>query len=338
MTHLSQSTAATGRRIIALEEHMLPSDIAASAGIDPAILLGKADDLDELGAARLARMQQAGVDIQVLSAVNHWAQQLAPSESVEISRQLNDRLAQAVSADPEHFRAFAGLPMIDPVAAAAELKRCVEEQGFVGALINGHTNGRFLDDPDFAPVLAAAEQLQVPIYLHPSPPPPAVRDAYFSGLPPALSAILSTAGWGWHAECGMHVLRMAVGGTLDRHPSLQLIVGHMGENLPFSLARANERLTPFAPSLEASVADTVLRQTHITICGYTTDPPLVCAMEVFGPDRIMFSVDYPFSDSAETTAFLRAAPLSQTDRDKIAHVNAERLLKISEATLPNQES
>ena len=316
------------RRVIAIEEHMLPKDIAAAAGIDPAMLLGKADMLHEVGERRLAEMDRAGIDIQVLSAVNHWAQELEPSASIAASRELNDRLGQAVSAHPKRFRAFAALPMTDPEAAADELARAVEDLGFVGAMINSLTNGVFLDDPIFAPVLAAAERLDVPIYLHPAVPPPQVRHAYFERLSPVLGAILATAGWGWHAECGLHVLRLAVSGTLDRYPALKLIVGHMGENLPFSLARADERLTPVSGHLATSVAETVLRQVHITTCGYTTQPPLMCALDVFGADRIMFSVDYPFSDSNEATAFLRDAPLDNTDRKKIAHLNAQQLLKL----------
>jgi predicted TIM-barrel fold metal-dependent hydrolase len=329
MNSYASGTAENPRPVIALEEHMLPKDIASAAGIDPAILLGKDDMLHEVGERRLQEMDRAGIDIQVLSAVNHWAQQLQPAESIAVSRELNDRLGQAVSAHPHRFKAFACLPMTDPAAAADELVRAVEELGFVGALINGQTNGAFLDDPAFTPVLAAAERLEVPIYLHPAVPPPEVQRAYFEGLSPVQGAILATAGWGWHAECGLHVLRLAVSGTLDRFPALQLIVGHMGENLPFSLARADERLTPVSGQLAAGVAETVLNHVHITTCGYTTEPPLMCALEVFGADRMMFSVDYPFSDCYEATAFLRDAPLDEADKDKIAHLNAEQLLKLS---------
>ena len=329
MTSLADATpAAPRRRVIALEEHVLPTDIAAAAGIDPIVLLGRGDALDDVGEARLREMDRAGIDVQILSTVNHWAQQLEAAASVLATRQLNDRLAEIVEAHPDRFRAFAGLPMTDPAAAAEELSRAVQALGFVGAMINGHTNGAFLDDPAFRPVLAAAERLDVPIYLHPSPPPASVRKAYFSGLSPALGAILATAGWGWHVECGLHVLRLAVSGTLDRFPALQFIVGHMGEHLPFSLARADERLTPVATELARGVAETVLRQVHITTSGYTTDPPLLCAMEVFGAERVMFAVDYPFSDCSEATAFLEDAPLGADDKERIAHLNAERLLRL----------
>jgi hypothetical protein len=315
-------------RTIALEEHLLPKDVAAAIGLDPAALHGKADALDDLGEGRLREMDAAGIDVQVLSALAYAVQDLEPDQAVDVSRDLNDRMAAAVAAHPGRFRAFATLPMCDPKASAAELTRAVEELGFVGTMIHGQTRGVFLDDASAGPVLATAERLGIPVYLHPAPPPAAVRTAYFSGLEPAVAVTLATAGWGWHAECGLHVLRMVVGGVFERFPALQVIVGHMGENLPFSLARADERLTPLATGLSATVADTVLQHVHVTTCGYTTDPPLLCALMVFGADRMLFSVDYPFSVSSQATAFLRDAPLSPADKQKIAHGNAERLLRL----------
>lgn len=311
-----------------MEEHLLPRDVMAALGVDPATLLGKSGALDDLGEGRLQSMDAAGIDVQVLSAVAHAVQELDPDQALDVSRDLNNRMAAAVTAHPDRFRAFATLPMCDPKASAAELGRAVEELGFVGAMIHGQTHGVFLDDPSADPVLATAERLGVPVYLHPAEPPPAVRAAYFSGLEPALAGTLATAGWGWHAECGLHVLRMVVGGVFERFPRLQVIVGHMGENLPFSLARADERLTPVATGLSATVAETVLQHVHLTTCGYTTAPPLLCALMVFGADRMLFSVDHPFSDNAQATAFLRDAPLSPADRQKIAHGNAERLLRL----------
>jgi uncharacterized protein len=273
-------------------------------------------------------MDSAGIDVQVLSAVSHWVQQLAPDAATSISRQLNERMAAAVVAHPDRFRALAALPTTDPVAAAKELARTVEEDGFVGAMIHGHTRGTFLDDEAFHPVLGEAERLGVPIYVHPSAPPAAVQSAYYQGLSPALGINLATAGWGWHVECGLHILRLAVSGTLERFPGLQLIVGHMGENLPFSLVRADGVLTPYADGLSARVGDIIREHLYITTCGYHTDPPLLCTAMVFGVDKILFSVDYPFGDSAKATEFLSNAPLSPADKDKIACANAERLLRI----------
>jgi hypothetical protein len=313
-------------RIVTLEEHVLPRDMNAALGpaglaAPPAI----AERLDDLTAARLAGMDAAGIDFQVLSFVGHGIQELEPSRALAMAREANDRLAAAVAARPDRFGAFALLPLTDPAAGVAELHRAVSELGFAGAMIHGQTHGRFLDDPAFGPLLSEAQALGVPVYLHPAEPAPAVRQAYFSGLEPRVAQALATGAWGWHAELGMHVLRLAVSGTLERFPELQLIVGHMGENLPFSLARADERLSPLT-GLPRSVAQTLREQLHITTTGYTTYPPLLCALQVFGADRLMFSVDYPFSDNAQATAFLATAPLSPGDREKLAHGNAERLL------------
>ncbi len=322
--------------MIAIEEHLLPKDVASAIGMDPASLRGTADALDDLGEGRLRVMDAAGIDVQVLSALAHEVQELDPVRSVAVARDLNDRIAAAVAAHPDRFRAFATLPMADPRAADDELRRAVAELGFVGAMIHGQTHGVFLDDPTVAPVLRTAEDLGVPLYLHPAAPPPAVRRAYFSGLDPAVAATLATSAWGWHAECGLHVLRMVVSGVFERLPRLQIIVGHMGEMLPFSLARADERLTPLTPELSMTVAETFHQHVHVTTCGYTTDPPLLCGLMVVGADRILFSVDHPFSDSSQATGFLRGAPLSPGDKEKIAHTNAERLLGLVAQPAPSK--
>lgn len=314
-------------RIVAVEEHTFPHDILEAAGLDLGSRASrKAAELDDLGEARLRTMDDAGISMQVLSALAHIVQELEPEPSDAVSKQLNDRMAATVAAHPSRFKAFATLPMSAPDRAVVELRRAVDELGFVGAMIHGQTNGVFLDHPSVQPVLAAAEHLDVPIYLHPAPPPPAVFEAYYSGLDADVSAALATAGWGWHAECGMHVLRMVVAGVFERFPALQVIVGHMGEGLPFSLARADDMLSPVIKGQGASVAETVQRNVHITTSGYTTAAPLQCALTVLGADRIMFSVDYPFADSATATTFLRDAPLSPADREKIAYGNATRLL------------
>ena len=315
-------------RLIALEEHMFPADILASAGLDLGPRAGrKALDLDEVGEGRLKLMDAAGIDVQVLSCLAHVVQELPPGRAVEVSRQLNGRMAAVVAGHPDRFRAFATLPMSAPEDAVAELRRAVDDLGFVGAMVHGQTRGIFLDEPVSRGVLRAAERLGVPLYLHPAPPPPAVMQAYFHGLAPDLAAALSTAGWGWHAEAGMHVLRMVVNGVFEECPQLQLLVGHMGEGLPFSLQRADDMIGPQLRG-RTGVMDTVLRNVHITTCGYTSVPPLLCAVAVFGADRMLFSVDHPFGDSETGAEFLRTAPLGPLDRVKIAHTNAERLLRV----------
>src|SRR5271169_784169 len=168
-------------RVIALEEHMFPRDVLDDAHLDlGARASRRLDELDDLGEGRLSTMDAAGVDVSVLSGVSHIVQELAPDYAPELAATLNDRMAKAITRHPDRFRAFATLPMSAPTAAVDELRRAVEELGFLGAMIHGQTNGVFLDDPSVHPVLACAEALGVPIYLHPGPPPPLVRTAYFS--------------------------------------------------------------------------------------------------------------------------------------------------------------
>ncbi len=315
-------------RVITLEEHFWTG---ALRDANRALLAGRltgelADNLIDLGPRRLADMDEAGIDVQVISVTAPAAQELDPKTSVALSRDANDQLAEAVAAHPGRFAGFATLPTPDPEAAAAELERTVTGLGFKGALINGHTGGRFLDDPAFWPIFERADALGVPVYLHPTYPTATVMEAYYAGFEAPVSATLATSGWGWHVETGLHVLRLVLAGVFDRFPGLQIIVGHMGENLPFSLARADERLTPVATGLKRTVGDYIRENVYITTAGYFTDPPLLCALTVLGADRIMFSVDYPFSSNARARAWLDAAPLSGADREKIAHGNAERLL------------
>ncbi|MCU1421165.1 MAG: amidohydrolase 2 [Microbacteriaceae bacterium] len=316
-------------KVIAIEEHMLPRDIVESAGIDLGLRAGnRAAALDDVGEGRLRIMDEAGIDIQVLSALGYFVQDQPAARSAEVSRQLNDRLAEVVAAHPERFRAFASLPVSDASASADELTRSVEELGFVGAMIHGQTHGVFLDHPSVRPILAAAERLDVPIYLHPAPPPAAVVETYYEGLDPAVAACLSTSGWGWHSETAMHVLRMVASGVFEQLPDLKLIVGHMGEGLPFHLDRIENMLTPVVKGNSLTVAETLRRNLHLTTSGYNSDAPLVCAISAFGVDRVMFSVDHPFADSAKATAYLGKAPVSPGDLEKIAHGNAEALLGI----------
>ena len=328
-------------RVVALEEHFTVPALVRR--IDPALIArrgfpppdapwgpaNRADALSELGQARLADMDQGGITVQVLSASGPGADLLAPAEGTAFARDLNDALARTVAEHPDRYAGFAHLPMTAPEASADELERAVRDLGFHGALVNGLTDGRFLDDPRFAPILARAEALGVPLYLHPGIPPEAVRHAYYDGLPGHLSFMLSIAAWGWHAETAVHVLRLVLSGTLDRYPGLQLIIGHMGEGLPAMLARCDQVLGAETPRfLRRSVSQTILDQVHVTTSGFFTLPPFMAALLTFGADRILFSVDYPFSPNAAGRAFLDQLPLSPPDKEKVAHGNADRLLKL----------
>jgi uncharacterized protein len=312
-------------RVIAIEEHFLAPAMAeglAGGGVT-AGLRGK---LEDLGDGRLADMDAGGIDYQVIGHTTPGTQALAGEEAVALARDANNRLADAVRRHPDRFGGFATLPTSDPDAAADELRRAKAELGFVGAMINGSTGGRFLDDPVFRPLLAEAERLRMPIYLHPAEPPRAVRDAYFRGFDPAVEWSLSTGAWGWHAETGLHVLRLVLAGVFDRFAQLQIIIGHMGEMLPFMLARVDDILARQRARLDRPVSDYLRGNLHITTSGIFTLPPLLCALMVLGAERIMFSVDYPYSSNETGTAFLAAAAISPADKDLIAHRNAERLL------------
>jgi predicted TIM-barrel fold metal-dependent hydrolase len=198
-------------------------------------------------------------------------------------------------------------------------------------MVNGTTNGLFLDDLSFQLILERAVALDVPIYVHPAEPPQPVQEAYYSSSNPGPAYVLSTAGWGWHSETAIHALRMIVAGVFDRLPTLQIIIGHMGEMIPFMLTRINDTLTPATRYLQRSIPDYLLQNFTITTSGFFSDPPLLLALQTFGADRIMYSVDYPYSTNERGRAFLDSTSISPLDKEKISHLNAERLLKLPKA-------
>jgi predicted TIM-barrel fold metal-dependent hydrolase len=317
-------------RVIALEEHFWTTEIERTLRTqrnpDATSTSALGLDLADLGERRLAAMDAAGIDVQVISHTTPGVQTIDAETAVRLARDANDRLAVAVASHPDRFAGFATLPTPAPDAAADELERAVGELGFKGAMVNGHTGGRFLDDPSFAAVLDRAERLGVPLYLHPTEPVPAVREAYYEGFAPQVGWFLSAAAWGWHAETGLHVLRLVLAGVFERYPRLQLIVGHMGEMLPFMLARIDDNLPPRVTGLERLPSEYILSHVHVTTSGLFTLPPLLCTLMVFGAERLMFSVDWPYAPNEPGRRLLESVPVSPADRERIAHGNAERLL------------
>ena len=326
-------------RIVALEEHCTFPDIAARISPDvirargltpgglPVPAVDRRDQLRDVGAGRIADMDAAGITVQVLSVAQAGAELLPGEEGGTLARDLNDRLAQVVAEHPGRYAAFTHLPTSAPDLAADELERCVKEHGFLGGMVNGTTGGLFLDDPKFAPLLARFERLGVPLYLHPAPPPPAVRELYYDRLPGNSSLLLSIAGWGWHSETAIHVLRLVLSGALDRHPKLKLIIGHMGEGLPAMFARCDQVFADEAHErLTRTVTQTITDQVWVTTSGFFSLPPLMALLMTFGADRVLFSVDYPFSPNAKGTDFLRSLPIPEADKVKLAHGNADWLL------------
>jgi predicted TIM-barrel fold metal-dependent hydrolase len=315
-------------RIIALEEHYLDHELAAHfTGPDAARAGPVAERLYDLADLRLKEMDEAGVDLQVLSHSAPSAQKLPPDIAVDLARRVNDRLHEAVQRHPDRFAAFAALPTPDPEAAARELERCVSSLGFKGAMLHGLTaEGEFLDDRRFWPVYARAEELGVPIYLHPSVPHPAVREAYYKDYA-ADYPVLIRAGWGYTVEAATQAIRMVLSGVFDAHPRLQFILGHLGETLPFLLGRIDSALSRPGQK-EVRFRDTFCRHFHITTSGFFSDPALLCCVMEMGVDRIMFSVDWPFEKNGPAVDWVRRIPLSAEDRAKIMSGNAERLLRL----------
>ena len=321
-------------RVIAIEEHFItPAFVAGPGKVSiERFKTGRpggaalVDKLSDIGDKRVTEMDAGGVDMQVLSLNSPGVEQAEVAEAVALARDTNDYLAEAIKRHPTRFAGFASLAIQSPDDAADELERAVRKLGFKGANINGHTRGRYLDDAFFTPILARAEALGVPIYLHPTVPPQAVVDASYGGFSPAVSGVFAAGGWGWHIETAVHVLRLILGGVFDRHPKLQVAIGHLGEGIPFMLQRLNKNLPPSLTKLQRPVADYLRENVHYTFGGFNFMPTFLNLLLEVGVDRIMFSVDYPYCAMEESCSFLRHLPVSEADRMRIAHGNAERLL------------
>jgi predicted TIM-barrel fold metal-dependent hydrolase len=327
-------------RVVALEEHFTVPALVRR--IDPAAISRRGfkprnepasganplELLPEIGERRLKSMDESGISVQVLSGTGPGPDLVPGADGVAMAREMNDHLAAAVARHPDRFAGFAVLPMQSPDACAAELVRAVKDLRFVGALINGTTEGRFLDHPSYDGLLAAAVELDVPIYIHPHLPPEPVRQAYYSDLQPGACRVLESAAWGWHSETAIHVLRMVLAGTLDRHPRLRLVIGHMGEMLPVMLARIDVVSALDIGHLQRPVSRAILEQVWLTTSGIFSEPPFLAAMQTFGIDRIMFSVDYPYAPNAKGRDFLDRVSLAPADMAKLTHGNADALLKL----------
>ena len=327
-------------RTVALEEHFsvpalagrIDKAVVSKRGFRPRNLTPGAPNpmalLPEIGEKRLKSMDDAGITLQVLSNAGPGADLVPGANGIAMARETNDHLAAAIARHPGRFAGFANLPLQSPEATPAELKRAVKGLGFVGAMVNGTTEGRFLDHESYDGLLATAVELDVPIYIHPHIPPESIRQTYFSALPEGAARVLETAGWGWHSETAVHVLRMVVAGTFDKHPKLKVIIGHMGEMLPMMMARIDAVFKADIDHLKRPITQTILDQVWITTSGIFDQPPFIAALQTFGIDRIMFSIDYPFAPNAAGRKFLDQVALSPADKEKLAHGTADRLLKL----------
>ncbi len=281
----------------------------------------------DMGDGRVADMDANGIDMQILSYSN--ASQLLPTDqAVELTRAANDRLAEALAANPERFGAFATLPWGQPDAAARELERAVIELKLKGALLTGRPGPTFLDDARYEPILAKLSALRVPLYVHPGPPLPQVREPYYGGLGKDLSARLSLFGWGWHNEAGVHVIRLMLSGAFDRHRDLQVISGHWGEMVPFYLQRMDDAMPADLTGLSRTLTDTYRQHVYVTPSGMLNLPHFTFIRDVLGIDRMMFSVDYPYLTNTGARRFLQTLPINDDEKAKFAHRNAEDLLRL----------
>lgn len=319
-------------RTITLEEHFAtPAFIEGHARhykerADGDLLVHR---LCDLGDRRIVEMDAAGIDVQVLTLVAPGVEPLDVAEVVDMAREMNDVLADAVQRHPDRFAGFATLATAAPDTAADELERMVREHGFKGGLINGHTRGRYMDEEFFWPILERAEALNVPIYIHPTRPPQPVVDTYYRGnFSAKVSARLATAGFGWHIETAIHVIRLILSGAFERYPRLQIIIGHLGEALPFMLPRFDQILQMELTKLPRPVSAYLRENLHYTVSGFNFLPPFLDLLLQVGVERIMFSADYPFQSMSEARNFLDELPVSPADRERIAHRNAEILMEM----------
>lgn len=282
-------------------------------------------ELKDIGASRIRAMDAAGIDVQVLSLTAGGAQLFEGELAVQIATDANDHMHAAVSAWPGRFEAFAALPTADPQAAVRELDRTINQLGFKGAMINSHTRGSFLDDEKYWPILERAQALDVPIYLHPTQPHPLLMQSYFAGFED-----LARPAWGFMVDASMHFLRLLFSGAFDAFPRLQIILGHLGEGLPFAMDRLLDHTGYVAQwrGMQRSPAECLRENLVVTTSGQFSVPALMCTMLMLGADKVMFSVDWPYESNLVGVDFLKRLPVSTDDLEKIAHRNAERILRL----------
>ncbi len=315
---------------IALEEHFIPAglgELVTNPGWPPPAWQRVIDRLTDVS-ARLEEMDRGGIELAVLSLASNGIQDVLESDRAPaMARECNDALAAVVAERPDRYQGLAALPMQDVSAAVAELERAVTELGLRGALVNGYSShgdldtALYYDDPRYDPLWECCCRLEVPFYLHPRNPLPDQRRIY-AGREQLLGPT-----WAFGVETATHALRLILGGVFDRFPALQVILGHLGELLPFGIRRLEQRLSRRTDvTLERPAAAYLHDNFHLTISGNYHTPSLVGILLELGADRLMFACDYPFEEMADGAAWLDTAPLSDSDRRKIASGNARRLL------------
>lgn len=329
----AEGTARPYRRIACEEGFLVPEVVEANGKLGdigiplitfdgPAAHLAKR--LCDIGDGRLASMDEDGIDMQLLLLSAPGLQVFDPETAVRLAREVNEQASAACRAHPGRFSALAAIPPQAPDAAAKELEYAVSKLGLKGAVINSHTNGKYLDEPEFAPMWEALQALRVPLYLHPRDPVPGINQ-YMT------NSVVSGASWAYAVEVGTHALRLIGSGIFDRYPDVQVVVGHMGEGLPFWMPRIDNRYqarlfggTP----LERLPSDYIRRNFHITTSGMNFYNQLRMSINVLGMDRILYASDYPFEKEGEVVAAVEAMPLSADEKKALFEDNAVRVFKL----------
>ncbi len=315
---------------IALEEHFITSDFLKYTensdfkAMNPQVVKDCKARLLDFDDLRIAAMDKAGIDISVLSLTDPGVQgELDADTANTMASKANAFLAEQVAKNPTRFRGFATLAMQTPAKAAKELEHCVRQYQFLGALINGQTNGHYLDEEQFFPFWEKAQELDVPIYLHPGSPRNFPQN--YKG-----QETLAGALWGWTVETGTHALRLVFSGLLDRFPGVKIILGHMGEAIPYLLWRLDSRweIVKHLKELKKPPSQYFKENFYVTTSGMCSNGPLLCAIHELGEERVMFSVDYPYESSDVAAQFIEQAPLSKIVREKVCYKNAEIALKL----------
>lgn len=282
--------------------------------------------LVDIGAGRIAQMDRDGIDVAVLSITSPGVQAFDAVTATRLAKDANDVLAKAVHANPTRLAALAAVAPQYPVGAAQELERSVKKLGMKGFLINSHTMGEYLDDRKFWPIFEAAEALDAPLYLHPREPAPGM-------VAPFLDYGLYFAGFGFAVETSLHAMRLIMCGVLDQFPKLRIVLGHMGEGLPFWLQRIDNRYLlqvkiGAVKKLARLPSEYFLDNFVITTSGVMSAPALKLSIEVLGIERIMFAADYPYESVEEGVKFLDTVDITEKQRQQIYSTNAERIFKL----------
>jgi 2,3-dihydroxybenzoate decarboxylase len=321
-------------KLIALEEAFWYDKLATDGTpvdvvpVKPEVIAGWQRRLVDFTEYRLPEMDKHGIDMQVLSLTAPGVQmQPDPQIAAADARAANDFLATVISEHPGRFQGLAAIALQDPGGASAELRRAVEELGLCGALVNDHTLGHYLDEPQYAPFWETLQDLGVPLYIHPNPVP---SDEWkvLRGYPG-----LDHGTWSWNHRTGGHALRLIFGGVFDRFPGARIILGHMGEFVPAQLFRIDIRYRDLDPTRQQQLkklpSEYFGSNIAITTSGVFSHSALVDAIATIGIDNVMFSIDYPYESTGQAAEFMRTAPLAPADRERVAHGNAERILRLN---------